>query len=67
MHKVGSSVIERTRYFLKDHLGSTDTVLDELGNIVERLSFDAFGMRRDAGSWTVTGAAILPGASELGS
>ena len=59
-YEAGSSVIERTRYFLKDHLGSTDTVLDELGNIVERLSFDAFGMRRDAGSWTVTGAAILP-------
>lgn len=59
-YEAGSTVIERTRYFLKDHLGSTDTVLDELGNIVERLSFDAFGLCRDAGTWSVSGTAIVP-------
>lgn len=31
-----------------------------MGNLVERLSFDAFGLRRDAGNWTVPGTAIVP-------
>jgi hypothetical protein len=30
-----------TRYLLKDHLGSLDVTTDSLGNVLERLSFDA--------------------------
>jgi len=35
-----------TRYMHKDHLGSTDVITDELGNVVERMSFDSHGQRR---------------------
>lgn len=36
----------QTRYLHHDHLGSLDTVTDETGNVIERLSFDAWGKRR---------------------
>ncbi len=42
--------IER-QYLFKDHLGSTDVIVDNDGNIVERLSFNPWGERRDA-DWT---------------
>ena len=41
-----------TRYVLKDHLGSIETITDELGNVVEALSYDAWGNRRNAEDWT---------------
>lgn len=34
-------------YLLKDHLGSTDVIADRYGNIKQRESFDAFGLRRN--------------------
>jgi uncharacterized protein RhaS with RHS repeats len=37
-----------TRYFHTDHLGSVSVLTDENGNVVERLSFDAWGKRRFA-------------------
>ncbi len=37
------------QYLLKDHLGSTDVIVDNDGNIVERLSFNTWGKRRN---WT---------------
>ncbi len=40
--------INDTRYFHPDHLNSIDTITDELGNVVERLSYDAYGKRRQA-------------------
>lgn len=39
------------RYTLKDHLGSVDAVLDDAGEVIQRLSFDAFGQRRNAYNW----------------
>ncbi|HUH38703.1 MAG TPA: RHS repeat-associated core domain-containing protein, partial [Spongiibacteraceae bacterium] len=38
-------------YLLKDHLGSLDVIVDDYGNIVQELSFDAWGLRRDTASW----------------
>lgn len=35
-----------TRYFYRDHLGSTTLILDETGIVAERLSYDAQGKRR---------------------
>jgi RHS repeat-associated protein len=35
-----------TRYFHRDHLGSVAILTDEAGNVVERLSYDAWGKRR---------------------
>ncbi len=40
---VGSSL---TRYFHKDHLGSTSVITDEAGTVSQRLSYDAWGKRR---------------------
>ena len=34
-----------TRYFHKDHLGSVEAVTDELGQVVERFAYDAWGAR----------------------
>jgi len=45
VHSIKGAITE-TRYMHKDHLGSTDVITDELGNVVERMSFDAHGMRR---------------------
>ena len=52
--KVGMRVINiaaenvSTRYFHTDHLGSVSVITDENGNVVERLSYDAWGKRRFA-------------------
>ena len=49
------------RYLHRDHLGSVDTVTDETGAVVERLSYDAFGKRRiaaGADAWTDSALAI---------
>ncbi len=40
-----------THYLLKDHLGSIAAIADEVGNIVERYSYDAWGNRRDPDTW----------------
>ena len=52
---------ETTRYPLEDHLGSIDKLTDESGAIVEALSFDPFGRRRNA-DWT---PAVAPVTSEF--
>lgn len=39
------------RYLLLDHLGSIQTITNELGEIVEISSFDAWGKRRDPTTW----------------
>lgn len=41
-----------TRYLHKDHLGSVDTITNESGGVVQRLSYDAFGKRRSATAWS---------------
>src|SRR5690606_10253596 len=38
----------QTHYLLRDHLGSVDVITDETGDVVQRMSFDAFGQRRGA-------------------
>ncbi|MBU0705986.1 hypothetical protein KJ657_02540 [Patescibacteria group bacterium] len=37
---------ETTYYFLNDHLGSVDVVLDEQGNVVERRDYLPYGQKR---------------------
>src|SRR5581483_2897305 len=50
--KVGMRVLQAasetlsTRYFHTDHLGSVSVITDENGNVLERLSYDAWGKRR---------------------
>jgi len=47
-----------TRYLHKDHLGSVDVITNESGVVLQRLSYDAFGKRRNAASW---GGALTSG------
>lgn len=35
------------RFFLKDHLGSTIAIVDEAGQLLQRMSYDAWGRRRN--------------------
>ena len=44
--KTRSDSTQDTRYVHTDHLGSIDTVTDDLGVVVERLAYDAHGKRR---------------------
>jgi RHS repeat-associated protein len=44
-----------TSYLLKDHLGSSDTLLDETGAVTARLSFSAMGVRRGS-DWKTNSA-----------
>jgi len=38
-------------YFYTDHLGLIVAVTDEVGNVVQRYSYDAWGRWRNAGTW----------------
>ena len=43
-----------TRYWLKDHLGSVAVTMDAAGGNVQRMSFDAWGKRRNANGTDAT-------------
>jgi RHS repeat-associated protein len=47
-----SNSADDTRYLHKDHLGSVDAITNESGTVLLRLSYDAFGKRRAATSWS---------------
>ena len=46
----GGSTTTSTAYTLTDHLGSIDTITDAAGNLTQKMSFDAWGKRRQV-SW----------------
>lgn len=46
-----SDSTSNTYYMHKDHLGSTDVITDQAGGITDNLSYDPFGMRRNASTW----------------
>jgi len=48
---VDSTGMRTTNYFASDHLGSVEAVTDEQGNVLEQLSYNAWGQRRNA-DWT---------------
>ena len=47
-----SGTLEDTFYFTKDHLGSIDSITNATGAEQVRLSYDAFGKRRNAAGWS---------------
>jgi RHS repeat-associated protein len=51
IHTERSNAAPDIKYLHKDHLGSTDVITDATGNVLQRLSFSAFGERRAA--WTL--------------
>ena len=52
-----SGTLEDTFYFTQDHLGSIDSITNATGAVQVRLSFDAFGKRRNAAGWS----GLVPG------
>jgi len=50
-----SDLTSNTRYLHADQLGSIDTITDEGGSVVERLSYDPFGQRRQSNWQDATG------------
>ncbi|MDZ4204664.1 MAG: hypothetical protein U1C46_07575, partial [Bacteroidales bacterium] len=46
-----NSSSENIRYIHADHLGSWNIITDENGNLLQELSFDVWGNRRDPNTW----------------
>ncbi|MBB3063009.1 RHS repeat-associated core domain-containing protein, partial [Microbulbifer rhizosphaerae] len=42
----------KSHYMHKDHLGSVDVITDKSGTVIQELSFDSWGQRRNAQGWT---------------
>lgn len=57
---------QKLHYLYTDHLGSIDTIADETGNVVERLSFNAHGQRRQSAQWSDLLASYAPGSTTRG-
>ena len=58
----GTNTVEdyrETHYLFRDHLGSLDVITDSSGEIVQEMSFDAWGQRRDAVNWDALTPAAL--------
>lgn len=51
LHIKNPNGTENIRYIHKDHLGSWHTITDESGNLLQELSFDAWGNRRNPATW----------------
>ena len=49
----GATSTTSTNYLHKDHLGSMQCITDETGHMVQELSYDAWGNRRDVDTWDV--------------
>ncbi|NJK32964.1 MAG: hypothetical protein HC927_11450, partial [Deltaproteobacteria bacterium] len=54
VHELGPDLVlnESIRYIHPDHLGSPDLISDADGEVIQRLSFDAWGRARDPEDWT---------------
>ncbi len=53
-----------TKYLHVDHLGSTETITNDVGVVVEKRSFDAFGARRNP-LWGASGG-VVPSKTKQG-
>lgn len=51
VHTITQSGSASTDYLHYDHLGSVDAITDDQGSVIQAMSFDAFGLRRDATNW----------------
>ena len=60
----GQALTDKTRYLHKDHLGSVESITDELGAVTEHLSYDAHGKRRLT-DWQA-GTPAIPGETPRG-
>ncbi|MBV2245595.1 MAG: VCBS repeat-containing protein, partial [Lentimicrobium sp.] len=51
VHIINPNGTEEINYIHKDHLGSWNTITDKDGSLLQELSFDAWGNRRDPATW----------------
>lgn len=51
VHVITQSGNAYTDYLHADHLGSVDAITDDQGSVIQTMSFDAFGQRRDPTNW----------------
>ncbi len=51
VHIINPDGSEDIRYIHQDHLGSWNAITDEYGNLIQELSFDAWGNRRNPQTW----------------
>ena len=51
VHTITGTGAASTSYLHYDHLGSVDAITNDSGNVIQAMSFDAFGLRRDAANW----------------
>jgi RHS repeat-associated protein len=51
VHTIDQSGNAHTSYLNYDHLGSVDAITDDSGAVVQTMSFDAYGQRRDPSNW----------------
>ena len=56
---VGGSPTTARSFLHRDHLGSVDTITDGIGAVAQRLSFDAWGKRREINWQAMSEPAIL--------
>ena len=61
----GAITTRHTRYLHHDHLGSVDAITRETGALVERLSYDAWGKRRQSNGLDAT-ASLTPATTHHG-
>lgn len=52
------ATLQFTRYLHRDHLGSVQTITNETGVVLEVLSYDPWGLRRNAQDWSPASAPI---------
>ena len=52
IHVESSGETTTTRYFHTDHLGSIAVITNEVGTVMERPSYNAWGLRRHSGPRT---------------
>lgn len=51
IHTIKNTGEEKLNYVFNDHLGSGSIITDKFGTVEQRISFDAFGKRRNAITW----------------
>lgn len=61
---IDNSVSGSTLYLFADHLGSIDVVASTIGSLIESMSFDVHGNRRDPTTWQ--GGAVPPSSTTHG-
>ena len=65
IHKVGGDGSESQRFLHRDHLDSITAVTDEMGQPLERLSYDPHGKRRHT-DWSDAAGSIIAQETKLG-